>query len=381
MDIAIVVVTYNRIDSLKRLLCSLSNAVYCQSVSLIISIDKSDSSIIEEYADSFDWKYGPKIVKKHAFNLGLRKHILSIGDFTEYYDGIVVLEDDLVVSPSFFYYTLDTLSKYSGDERIAGISLYNFSTNFQNYLPFIPEKNGFDVFFFQNAQSWGQIWTKDKWNEFKKWYENNNEEFTEKPNIPLNICKWGKNSWLKYHIKYCIECNKYFVYPYISLSFNSGESGTHSKVLNNNPHCEINWGVQEHFRLPGFEDAIKYDAFYERVGLENYLSIKDVCVDIYGSKGNREGKRFWLTTNREPYKIIDEYGLMYIPVEENIIQAVKGKGIFLYDTHMRATKPYNNTLDVANYLYKTNGLFRFYYKRGLIKSSYLLLKSFLHKLH
>ena len=48
--IAIVVIGYNRINSIKRLLLSLENAYYDNdNIDLIISIDKSDTDIIETY--------------------------------------------------------------------------------------------------------------------------------------------------------------------------------------------------------------------------------------------------------------------------------------------------------------------------------------------
>ena len=61
MKIAIVTVGYNRVDSLSRLLASLNNANYSNDeVTLVISVDKSNTNIVEEFADSFLWKYGKK---------------------------------------------------------------------------------------------------------------------------------------------------------------------------------------------------------------------------------------------------------------------------------------------------------------------------------
>ena len=68
--IAIVVVAFNRLPSVTRLLSSLSSAEYADNkVDLIVSIDKSNTDIVEKYADGFDWKYGEKIVVKHEQNL------------------------------------------------------------------------------------------------------------------------------------------------------------------------------------------------------------------------------------------------------------------------------------------------------------------------
>ena len=93
---AIVVVTYNRPDSLMRLLGSLTKARYPVGVPLIISIDGGDNreKQVVKIAEEFPWPHGKKEVICHEKNLGLRKHILSCGDLTERYDSVIVLEDD-----------------------------------------------------------------------------------------------------------------------------------------------------------------------------------------------------------------------------------------------------------------------------------------------
>lgn len=102
-NIAIVTVAYNRVKSLSRLL----NSLLCADIDnapLIISIDKSNTNEVERYANDFIWPYGEKKKKviTHKENLGLRKHILSIGQLLDYYDAVIVLEDDIIVAPGFF---------------------------------------------------------------------------------------------------------------------------------------------------------------------------------------------------------------------------------------------------------------------------------------
>lgn len=378
MNIAIVIVAYNRTDSVRRLLDSLLLANYSQTAPLIISIDKSKTDSVERLADEFTWPFGEKIVVKHEENLGLRRHILSIGEYTKKYDGVIVLEDDLEVSPSFYNFACETVAKYEDDEHIAGISLYTPPLNLQISMPFIPENNGFDVFFFQNAQSWGQVWMKRSWSDFIEWYGNNSEEFSDLPHLPYTICHWGKNSWLKYHIKYCIEKDKYFVYPYISLTYCSGAPGTHSSEINNYTQCAILEGNKSGFRLPGFESAVKYDGFYERVGIEEALGVDDVCFDLNARKGNRMHHRYWLTTERASFKVIRSYGMKYVPIEKNVIRQVEGSGIFLYDTQQPEVRPKNNFLAIMNH-YKFNSLFSFMMTRGFLGSCLQLIRYITHK--
>src|SRR5687768_8098504 len=100
---AIVITAYNRPEGLSRLLKSVADASYdSNNVTLVISIDKSDSNKVYELADSFEWKYGQKKVIKHNEHLGLKEHILRCGDLTDQYGSIILLEDDLIVSPWFY---------------------------------------------------------------------------------------------------------------------------------------------------------------------------------------------------------------------------------------------------------------------------------------
>ena len=101
-NIPIVVVAYDRLHSLKRITDSLLQAEYPQGAELIISIDRGDNRQVLEYADSLSWPFGEKRVIYRPENLGLKRHILCCGDLTQDYDGIILLEDDLVVSPDFY---------------------------------------------------------------------------------------------------------------------------------------------------------------------------------------------------------------------------------------------------------------------------------------
>ena len=98
--IAVVVVGYNRSDSMRRILGSLAKADYKEKdIPLVISIDHSGREEVEQVAREFQWNYGPKEVICHKERLGLRKHIISCGDLTRRYGAVMILEDDLYVSP------------------------------------------------------------------------------------------------------------------------------------------------------------------------------------------------------------------------------------------------------------------------------------------
>src|SRR5699024_2262112 len=140
MDIPIIVIAYNRTKSLKRLLNAIQKAYYDnKKVELIISIDKGKNSEVYDVAESFNWTHGKKTVIKRNQNLGLREHILQSGDLSLDYDAIVMLEDDLVVSKSFYRFVTQSVYYYSNDDNIGGISLYTYRiSEFANQRTFIP---------------------------------------------------------------------------------------------------------------------------------------------------------------------------------------------------------------------------------------------------
>lgn len=338
---ALVVIGYNRIPGMLRLLDSLEYAAYGNDqVTLIISLDNCGNSGPEEAAKAFQWSHGEKIVRTFPERQGLRKHILSCGDYLKEYDAIAVLEDDLVVSPAFYDYMKQAVMCYKDHPEVAGISLYSHKVNVNRDLPFVPQPDAYDNFFMQFAQSWGQVWMKEQWFAFKEWYEKHVDEPVEANNVPEFVSGWPKTSWLKYHIKYCIAENKYFVYPYHSFTTCYSDAGEHCKEANTIYQVPMmrKTGLKYRF-CEQVEDGVCYDAFFERQGLAACLELQEseLCVDFYGTKGNREKRRYWLTRETLPYEMIARYDFCMRPQECNVIENVVGDCVYLYDTEKTAS--------------------------------------------
>lgn len=353
MRTAVVTVAYNRLNSLKRLLKSLLEADYCgDKVDLIISIDKSDTKILEDFADEFHWYYGYKTVQKHKKNLGLREHILSQGKAFDIYDALVILEDDIIVSPAFYKFTKQSIAFFHNNNDIAGISLYSFPLIPYNNYPFEPLKNGYDVYMMQTAQSWGQVWMKNQWLNFYDWYKKN-LDFLMSEEIPSTLFSW-KKSWLKYHTRYCIENNKYFVYPYHAFSTNSSEAGVHSKDKYSNYETSMQMEIARDFIFPeSIQKAIRYDAFFENEDCYETLCLnKSNCtLNLNGLRNS--SKRYLLTSQHHNFKIIRSFGLSRHPIEANILQNVHGDALYLYDTESPREKfKQDNTYNITTYRYR-----------------------------
>lgn len=350
-NIAIVVVAFNRVNSLSRLLKSITQAEYYgKKITLIISIDNSGSDEVASYARDFKWPFGEKEVIQHPKRLGLRDHVLYCGNLTNNYDAVVMLEDDLFISKNFIPYVYQSIEKYDSCDHIAGISLYTHLWNVGIHRPFVPQNNGSDAYFLQYAQSWGQVWTKRMWSQFYEWYLENDDEFIEDIDLPNSVVNWPESSWLKYYIRYIVKTNRYFVYPYVSLTTNFTDPGTHNSISNTSFQVPLLSFNKETYNLPDFtKDTLKYDVFFEQENLGSVLNLSDeeICVDLYGDKNNIQNKRFWLTTKLCNYKIIKKFPIQLRPHELNVLFNLKGEGIYLYDTY---SKESNLTTIQGNYL-------------------------------
>jgi glycosyltransferase involved in cell wall biosynthesis len=359
MKTAIVSVAYNRKDSLKRQLQSLEKACYPEPVTLVISVDKSSTTAVEDFAKNYHWPFGEKRVITHPKNLGTRRHIMSLGDLFEEFDVLIVLEDDITVSPAFCLYAKACAEAYSDDPLVAGISLYSFPVNYQTRLPFRPLQDGKSVFLMQCAQSWGEVWTRQQWLDFKQWYDENGSTFSPNEHIPAELFGWPETSWLKFHTRYCIERQRFFVYPYLSLSTNNQDNGVNANKTTTLYQAELCQGTSIQLLLPPTEDIkIRYDAFFEPLFLADNLGIKtqDLTVDFYGQKSYSQ--RFLLTLKPLPYKVVTSFALRQKPMEANIINGNSGNDIFLYDT--KQSGPCPEGADAAD-------IYRFYYGDAFYK--------------
>lgn len=369
--IGIVVIAYNRVKSISRLLKSLKNASYFgDTVDLVISIDynKKYNEHILNVAQSFNWLHGEKKIVNHKKNLGLKKHVLSCGEFLEEFDNICVLEDDIYVSPNFYNYTKQAVNFYLNSPKIAGISLYSHQFNYIKDKLFIPLQNGYDAYFMQQAQSWGQVWGKKSWKEFVNWL--NKKEINIK-DFPIEIYNWPNTSWLKLQMQFLVEEDKYFVYPYISLSTNFSDDGTHA-FSSTKYQVELLYFKNNIYNFPVFSnETLKYDVFFENILLKNFVeeminAKTQVTIDLYQAKQNH--KRYLLTTEKLNFKIINKFGLKLRPHELNIFLDLRGDGIYLYDTKFLE----------KNLFLEKNNLLLYYNKIDSIKTIFSILKQLLN---
>lgn len=350
--VALVVVGYNRLQSIIRLLSSLDKSHYDKNdVPLVISIDASGDEELYDYVKSYKWNHGEKYVIIREHRLGLKEHIFKCGDLTRCFKAIILLEDDLYVSPFFYDYVLQTLSYYQEENAAACIGLYSYASNIYAALPFVPLQTDYDVYGIQATITWGECWNERMWNGFRDWLSHNEPIQWDELDIPDNVKKF-KKAWSKYFTAYLAVTDRYVIAPYKSYTTNFSEAGEHRSMADNCVQVPLVRRLEE-FKFGSMDHIMKYDSFFNPVGLESYLSVshEDLCVDLYSLRPNNRNCRYLLTTDILPYKCIRRYAMSERPIEANVIDGVIGDGIFLYDLSEREKygKTELNTIQSISY--------------------------------
>lgn len=327
----IVVIAYNRPESLKRLLNSLAVAHLPEDtkVHLVVSIDGGGDAKTIEVAKKFSWSYGDKEVVVHTKNLGLREHVLRCGDISQEYGSVILLEDDLVVSPTFYSFSCKALSYYVADSRIAGISLYSQRLNETAQCVFEPVNNGFSIFMSRMPSSWGQAFTASQWRLFRDWLGNRNA-LSGSPEIPKNIRQWPESSsWKKYFCDYMVCSKRWFVYPYVSYTTNFGEVGRHHARKSTITQVELATNSTS-FIFPKVKDAIKYDLYWELVS-DGCGKKSKVLWDVYGTKTCLDADYVLSCKDLEDYRKIQGFALDLRPIQLNYFMENNGTDFWLQE--------------------------------------------------
>lgn len=326
---AIVVVAFNRIKSLGRLLESIAAAEYQEKVKLYISLEGGASDDVVAMARSFEAKSLDVHVISHQFRMGLRKHVIQCGDLAIEHGGVIVLEDDLSVDRYFYLYAMEALSYYSSDVSVAGIALYSNENNEYAGLPFRPMRNGYTTYPMQVPCSWGQCWSANQWQSFKEWYASaTNEELQAIEALPDDVKKWPESSWKKYFAAYLVLQNKHFIYPYEAFSTNcSDPGGTH--ILDGAIIHQVGLSSSQRpppvFRFsPPTNKEVYYDSFMEPTGefVSRALGLDkvDVAVDLQGIKPATLLKKFkYILTCKRVENAIKSYPRSFRPPENNLL--------------------------------------------------------------
>ncbi|TGK79437.1 methyltransferase, TIGR04325 family [Leptospira bourretii] len=237
----IIIFVYNRPEHTKRVIDSLLTNLESSDSDLIIYADyaKNDSHItkvneVRSYIKSITGFKSIQIVERDK-NFGLSKSILSgVTDVLKRFESVIVLEDDIVVSPFFLEYMNAGLKKYKDVVKVASIHGYNYPINTKGLK---------ESFFIKGADCWGWGTWKRVWDQFetdgskllselekndliKEFDYEGHFKFSEMLKKQIE----GKNdSWAVRWYASMFLLNKVTLYPKDSLIQNIGldSSGTH----------------------------------------------------------------------------------------------------------------------------------------------------------
>jgi hypothetical protein len=234
---------YARPDHLRRAVESLRRNPEALRSDLHVFCDGAKSpqsqpavDAVRRYVDTIDGFASVTAVHRPS-NFGLARSIVSgVGAVLEGRERVIVLEDDLVVSPQFLRYMNEGLELYANDDRVASIHGYTYPV--ADSLP--------ETFFLRGADCWGWATWRRAWQGFRSDGESLLAELRERgltrefdldgaysfTRMLANQVAGRNDSWaVRWHAS-CYLADKLTLYPGRSLVHNIGNdsSGTHSKA-------------------------------------------------------------------------------------------------------------------------------------------------------
>ncbi len=231
---------YNRLFHLQQTISSLLNNSLAKSSDIYIysdgpknKADELEIIKIRKWLSEISGFKSITIIHREE-NFGLAKSIIhGVSELVDKFSTVIVLEDDLVVSPHFLQFMNDGLALYEHDHSVA--SIHGYALPILKPLP--------EIFFLRGADCWGWATWKRAWNAFEcdgnkllnslqknKWVKKFDLNNTQ-PNTKMlkNQIAGINNSWaIRWHASAFIN-SMFTLYPGKSLVQNIGmdNSGTH----------------------------------------------------------------------------------------------------------------------------------------------------------
>lgn len=278
----IAIIAFNRPDLLKTALSSLAANPLAHQSDLFIFIDGPRNNKEGEYEKVEQVKsvarsasgFKNVTIKASEQNKGLAKSIIGAAtELIEKYGTVIVIEDDLYLSPSFLTYMNAMLNAYKEDKRIMQVSGYSSKINH-------PEQYHCDFYLSGRAHSWSWATWRDRW-ETIDWEVKDFEELAASKEKQKAFCEYGSdlygmlkgwhdgrnNSW---YIRFDYAMHKqgrYCIAPIRSLVRNDGfgPGATHTLAYNRykidfDADTKLDWQIPEklEFNKKLAKHAVRY---------------------------------------------------------------------------------------------------------------------------
>ncbi|XP_076080579.1 uncharacterized protein LOC143051580 [Mytilus galloprovincialis] len=247
VDARIIVITFNRSHSLRRLLESLNKVDYLgDKVVIEIWIDRNKDNEFDEKsyvtAKNFNFDKGLKTIniqKKHAGIYG--QWIWTWRPTKDTKEICVILEDDLSVSTFFYRYLKKVHAQYDHRPEVNGYALQAASLKHGGGKGPLQAPDENIVFLYPVLGSWGFSPSRDNWIGFQNWFREAHKNKTFLPLVPgILPTLWYKkelkagtheNIWTMWQIYYAYSKNERTLYPNFpnktGMTINWRENGLH----------------------------------------------------------------------------------------------------------------------------------------------------------
>ena len=212
-------------------------------------------------------------------NWGLAKNLIEgITKINDEFGRVIVVEDDLVLSPFFLRYMNDGLERYEHDERVASISA--FLNPVDGDIP--------NTFFLRYFACWGWATWKRAWDLLNtdsrdllkklRWKKNDFNIGGTGPFYGILYCdKVGLNdSWAVRFYASCFLANKLHLFPNQTMAIQSGMdgTGTHSGISSTYSNMKLSQVPILLSDIPVMENQLMYQAFSRFYGKGRKITVK-----------------------------------------------------------------------------------------------------------
>lgn len=334
--IPVVISSYNRPNSLRRILSSLLHAHYCHdAVPLLISLDAGGPNGTREIAEAFEWPFGPKTVVARDRQLGMRDHAFACMELLTDVDNIIFLEDDSWVGHNFYNFAVAAAECIDQSENVFAASLYAFDFCEFDGLRFAPVPTSEDLYLMKSATTWGVLFARSKWFNFREWHNQNQNLNTGAEYVPDSVNNWPKTSWKKFLNRYLSTNGMYFAYPYVSHLTHFADPGTHFSLASGNFQVPTmrNLSLKPFALRCDVGDMVSYDEFWELeppMELVNHFGCEFEC-DLRRLKAPHQIRKAYVITSRAEVGYTRDFSGLLFPLESNCWTRIDGDILHLVD--------------------------------------------------
>jgi hypothetical protein len=258
-DLLLVVMTMNRPKSLERLITSVSTARYSEnmSVDLRVTVDRSFSGDVHgptmQFLNGMQWPHGVLELLVWPSKIGIFGQWVNAWPAEKYpadlYKSVVLLEDDLEVSPHYARWFIGAHKAYgnvSGVGAITGqrpnlVAAVNGPPSVESQVP-----SGVHAFGYLLMATWSFSPKHSVWVDFRKWVALRRSQSDFEPLVPGIVPNiWyehfksrgeEENMWEIWFLRFADERRLYTVYPWVdegkrTIVGNWMEAGLHFSGL------------------------------------------------------------------------------------------------------------------------------------------------------